>query len=232
MENRKIRPILKTCIASFKIAIFVTYICFLFGCQGSIASQLIANSYPTAPRNYKTAGFENAEEVSNYARNYQYLAFKISQEDWRAFYMKFPEYWIDIQNSKSNTFMNDYNSGYTAYAFKWNLLKKKEAWDNDTLKRLDDKKVVSGDDVFKVIYAIGVPERIIWDNDFEILIYNDDKCILIQNNKCSSILACKGCVKKMSAEEIRARHLPPNGDSYTISNAEILTLLRQKRPIY
>lgn len=137
-----------------QLFLFLGMLSLLFGCQGSIASQIIANSYPTASRNYLTAGFERSEDVGTYVRHYQYLAFKIADEDWRSFYVKFPEYWKDIQNSKSFTFMNDYNSGYTAYAFRWNMMNRKKNWDDATVKRLIAKEVLKGEPLAKVYSVI------------------------------------------------------------------------------
>lgn len=212
--------------------ILLTLLCLLSGCQGSIASQVIANSYPTELRNYKTAGFNSTDEINGYAKHSQYLAFKISSEDWRSFYSRFPEYWIDIQNSKSYTFMNDYNQGYTAYAFRWNMMNKKKSWDDATIERLTQKKLLGGDDTYKIVFAMGPPERIIWDNDFEILIYNNDSALLLKDSKYASMSECKGCVKKMDTTEKINKSLDINQEYFTKSNDEVLSDLKLTRPAY
>ena len=204
----------------------------LAGCGGSIAAQVIANSYPTAPRNYKTAGFDNSDQIRDYALNYKYLAFKISNEDWDAFYKRFPEYWSDIQDAKGNAFMNDYNVGYTAYAFRWNMMRYKEKWDEPTIKRLKSNQIVRGDDLYKTIYALGSPERIIWDNDFDILIYKNDVAVLIDNDKYKEKMDCNKCTIKMNYEEKRRNSLDPNADIYVMNDDQVLTLLKQIRPEY
>jgi len=202
----------------------------LFACQGSIASQVISNSYPTAPRNYKTAGFDNSADISDYTKHYQYLALKISDEDWRAFYQKFPEYWRDIQNSKSYTFMNDYNTGYTAYSFRWNMMNKKRGWDKVTVERLQSKKVIIGDDIYQIIFSLGVPVRILWDNDFDILFYKDDTAIILEDSKLKCVNACQECTKKMSSTEKEDRGIKVLEDVFTRSDDEVLKILKLTRP--
>lgn len=204
----------------------------LIGCQGSIASQVIANSYPTEPRNYKTAGFDSSGQIGAYTKHYQYLAFKISREDWEAFYKRFPEYWRDIQKSKSYTFMNDYNTGYTAYAFRWNMMNKKKEWDGITIERLKSKFIVRGDDIYKIVFALGIPDRLLWDNDFDILIYNDDTAIIIENDKCEYSANCHDCTKYLSTEEKNKKLINTTDDVFAISDNEMLKILKQTRPEY
>lgn len=215
-----------------QLCLFLGMISLLFGCQGSIASQIIANSYPTAPRNYLSAGFEKSEDVGAYAKQYQYLAFKMTEDDWRGFYVRFPEYWKDMQSSKSYTFMNDYNSGYTAYAFRWNMLNKKKKWDDGTVNRLIAKNVLKGDNIYQVVFSLGIPERILWDNDFDILIYGNDIAISIDNVVVNKIYACKGCCKKMSLTDKQNRNLDINADIFVISEDEVLRILNLSRPEY
>lgn len=204
----------------------------LYGCQGSIASQVIANSYPTAPRNYKTAGFANANEIDDYTKHYQYLAFKISSEDWSAFYSRFPEYWSDIQKSKSYTFMNDYNAGYTAYAFRWNLMNKRNKWDQTTIERLETKQIIKEDDIYKIVFAVGMPQRILWDNDFDILMYSNGNAILLDNNKYKYSVECKECIKKIEYIDGINKKNEGSEDEYTKSLDSILKTLSLTRPEY
>jgi hypothetical protein len=204
----------------------------LNGCQGSIASQLIANSYPTKPRNYITAGFDNSYEIDDYAKNYEYFAFKISTDDWRSFYNRFPEYWKDIQKSKSYTFMNDYNAGYTAYAFRWNLINKKKEWDKETIERPKAKIVVEGDDIYKIVFALQTPKRILWDNDFDILIYNDTTSLSLEHGKLNNMMTCFTCLNKLSEDDKRIMGINEKGDVYRLGDDEVLKTMKLSRPDY
>ena len=196
---------------------------FLFGCQGSIASQIIANSYPTQPRNYKAAGFDTVDEMDSYVKNYLYLASKISKEDWDAFFKRFPEYWVDIQYSKG-TFSGDYNAGYTAYAFRWNMINKRKTWDEATIERLKSKKLIDGDDIYKIIFSVGVPQRLLWDNDFEILIYNNNVAIRILDGKFNTENKCSECT---NIALVRSGKI-----YYDINNDEVLKIMNLNRPSY
>ncbi len=208
------------------------FLCSLNGCQGSVASQVIAHSYPSAPRNYKSAGFENANEVKEYATHAQYLAFKISFEDWVAFYKRFPEYWIDLQNSKNYTFMGDYNKGYTAYAFRWNMMKKKNSWDKKTIERLNAKNLILEDDIYKIVFAMGIPERIIWDNDFDILIYKNNTALILRNERYFSIMECNSCAIKLDPREQVYKSVDPTRSYYLKSDDDVLSVLKLTRPTY
>lgn len=63
----------------------------------------------------------------------------------------------------------EFHPMYTAYAFKWNTDRRRQKWDEPTVRRLDAKTLAIGDDVFKTIYARGVPSRVVSTNDFELL---------------------------------------------------------------
>lgn len=205
----------------------------MYGCQGSIASQVIANSYKTEPRNYKSAGFNNVSEMDDYVKNYEYLALKMSTEDWDSFYKRFPEYWTAVQNSKSYTFMNDYNSGYTAYAFRWNMMKREKTWDIKTVERLRLKKLESGDDIYKIIYSEGIPQRLIWNNDFDILAYDNGDTISLKENTCFIKAECKECLKKVTDYNINTNGVSRNGAArYEISDDNVAKIFGITRSEY
>jgi hypothetical protein len=197
----------------------------LLGCQGSVVSQMMASSYPVAPRNYKTAGFTNIEEVKDYERNSPYFAFKISADEWKSFYNRFPEYWYDIQTSKNIAFVSDFHPGYTAYAFKWNLDSKKKEWDESTTNRLASKNLSKGDDIYKIVFALGVPYRIMWDNDFDILMYENDTAVLLKNNLFDYSTTCKGCTS-WSMNMFQSEHSLFKGSD------KLLEVLHLTRPNY
>jgi hypothetical protein len=205
----------------FSVAILLV----LSGCQGSLISQMYAASYPTEPRNYKPAGFNSRDEIRAYADYYQYLAFKIPSEDWEMFYRRFPEYWRDIQLSKSIAFAEDYSPGYTAYAFKWNIDCKQKGWDDPTLKRLRAKILSPGDDAYKIIFALGMPPVIIWDNDFDILLYDDGSAVLLKDNKFNSSMSCTKCTEYPLTNGVK-------GDNRYKSSDKILKILNLKRDAY
>jgi hypothetical protein len=227
-SSKKMNDLVLTKIIKLLFALAV--LSLLYSCQGSIASQVIANSYPTAPRNYKTAGFDNSDDINTYTKHYQYLALKISDEDWSAFYKKFPEYWKDIQAAKSYTFMNDFNSGYTAYAFRWNMINKKKKWDEATIERLQSKKVLRGDDIYQIVFSLGIPDRIIWDNDFDILIYKDNTAITLEDSRYKCVNECQECSKRMSTIDKQDKKIDQIEDVLTFSDDEVLKILKLTRP--
>ena len=87
----------------------------------------------------------------------------------------------------------EYHPWYSAYAFRWTTLNKKNSWSNDVIDRLTQHKVIKGDDVFKVIYAIGPFEAMIWDNDFEILLYASGKALIMDHGNLMEVKDCEGC---------------------------------------
>jgi hypothetical protein len=167
-------------------------------------------------RNYKPAGFNSREEVKMYLPYNFYLAKKLTSEEWAAFYNRFPEYWQDIQSAKhylGGTI--EYHPWYTAYAFRWITLNRKMPnWDQILLGRLSHKEIEIGDDVFKIVYAFTPPERLIWDNDFEILLYQDPPIAVIMKN---------GLAKEI---------LPYGYNKTSFSDDDIISELGLTRPKY
>lgn len=113
------------------------------------------------PRHFKSAGFQSWDEAKEYIQDYLYYANKLTDEEWDAFYHRFPEYWKDSQQAKLLGSTMEYHPAYTAYAFKWNTDKRKNKWNEKTLKRLRIGSIVEGDTIFKVVHARGVPGRVI-----------------------------------------------------------------------
>lgn len=222
-------PILR--VLFFVMVIILTSL-NLIGCQGSVVSSIVSYSFPKEPRNYRPVGFDNADQIDKYADYYEYFALKIAHDEWTSFYRKFPEYWQDIQKSKQYTFFGDYHPGYTAYAFKWLTSIKKKDWDGDIIKRLEDGRLSEGDDIFKLIYALGVQDRLIWDNDFEILIFGN-KAIVLKKSAYGKTIDCDKCSVLLSSSELLDRKIEPSQQKhYILSDDSVIKILSLVRPAY
>tara|TARA_Y100000780_G_scaffold84483_1_gene76409 strand:- start:1033 stop:1590 length:558 start_codon:yes stop_codon:yes gene_type:complete len=151
------------------------------------------------PRNFKPVGFNSADEAELYVPDYLYYANKLTDEEWDAFYQKFPEYWKDLQKAKSIGFAPDYHPWYTAYSFKWNTGRRKGNWSDQDIERLNQKRLKKGDTIFKVIDSWGVPTRVIWDNDFEILTFRNNVAVVFIDGVYAYQRKCKGCFKNSMA---------------------------------
>ena len=124
------------------------------------------------PEQYKPAGFSSVDEVYPYLGLTNYLAIQLTPHEWDDFYKRFPDYWKDLQLAKTFGGTLEYHPWYTAYAFRWTTLnKKKPTWSTTKIMRLDAGTIENGDTPFEIFYAKGAPQRLLWDNDFEILIY-------------------------------------------------------------
>ena len=178
-------------------------------------------------RNFKPAGFESVTEVYPYLTNYLYYANKLTSEEWKTFYNRFPEYWNDIQQAKSFGGTHDYHPWYSAYAFRWTTLKNKDMWADDIIQRLSRHEIIEGDDIFKIVFAFGPPDSIIWDNDFEVLFYKSNKALIMNNGQLSKIKDCKGCAPIIDSHLDKSNNYI---DGYTI--IEALQKLNLERPQY
>lgn len=140
------------------------------------------------PRNYKPAGYESWKEATPYVSNYKYYALKLSDAEWKAFYKEFPEYWKDIENARHIPLSGsiEYHPTYVAYAFRWTRIQRQQGWDQETRDRLQRKELVPGDSIFMIDAAHGPIDRLIWDNDFEILLYEPNLAISIENDAYAS----------------------------------------------
>ena len=173
------------------------------------------------PRHFKPAGFNSADEAQLYVADYLYYANKLTDEEWDAFYHRFPEYWKDIQDAKTIGSTMEYHPWYTAYSFKWNTNRRKMNWSAEEIDRLKDKQLKKGDTVFKVVDSWGVPGHVIWDNDFEILAFNNNKATIFIDGVYAYQEECKGCFEKYS--DITESGMDTN---------DVLETLRLKRPSF
>lgn len=145
------------------------------------------------PANFKPAGFESWEEAKEYLIESEYFAKKLSPEEWSSFYRRFPEYWDDIQTAKKMGSTLEFHPVYTAYAYRWTSLKRKTIWSPEVLARLERKEASRGDDIFKITYALGAPARVLYDNDFEILLYKDGSAIILNDGTYRLRTTCLNC---------------------------------------
>jgi hypothetical protein len=199
----------------------------------------------TQPRNYKPAGFESSKEASEYVADYLYYASKLTSDEWSEFYSRFPEYWKDMQTAKSIGSTNDFHPWYTAYAFKWITNKKAATWGDETNERLREGLLARGDDIFKVVVGRGVPVRIIWDNDFEILLFRGNYAAIFQDSGYSEQKRCTGCATKQfekqsggliiypgGIEGITSKKVDGQGSVYVMKKNDVLRALRLTRRTY
>lgn len=174
---------------------------FISGCAGSLTQQVVSEYYQKDPENYLAAGFNSVEEIQTYLPHYLYFAFKISSEEWHQFYQKFPEYWLKVQHSKKTSFSNDFNRGYTAYAFRWTTLNRQKGWPLEISKRLSNKEIAKEDDVFRIVYALGSPQRVVWNNNFEILLYQNGLSYLMEKEVLKETKVCEKCCEELTENE-------------------------------
>jgi hypothetical protein len=151
-------------------------------------------------RNYKAAGFESAKEARGYLPSYLYLSRQLTAAEWDAFYQRFPEYWKAMQGAKELGVTTDFYDWYSAYAFRWTTLARRPSWTAPDLERLSRKQVSQGDDVFQIVYALGPPVRVIWNNDVEALIFAQDHAVLLKEHRADRVTVCRNCAKKFSAD--------------------------------
>lgn len=175
----------------------------------------------TTRENYVPAGFSSVAEARAYVPEYLYYAKKLTPTEWEEFYRRFPEYWKDIQTAKIFGSTMEFHPWYSAYAFKWNSLRKKQQWDVATVSRLEKGELLAGDDIFKTTYSLGPSVRIIWDNDFEILTYGSGKAIIFENGLLSRLVPCQGC-------DMRYNHSSREG----MQDKDVITTLGLRRPTY
>lgn len=180
-------------------------------------------------RNYRPAGFESSNEVKPYLEHRLYFAKQISHDEWDAFYKRFPEYWNDIQYAKTIGSTMEFHPWYVAYAMRWVTLNKKLLqWDKHTIARLNAKEIVKGDDVFKIVYALTPPKRLIWDNDFEILLYESvPNAILMNGGVVAEIKECNGCWKQEEQSDTNTPWI-----KIGMNENDVLSELKLLRPTY
>lgn len=182
---------------------------------------LLLTACVTNRENYIPAGFNSAAEARAYVPEYLYYAKKLTSKEWDEFYLRFPEYWKDVQSAKMLGSRIEFHPWYTAYAFKWSTLRKRQLWDAATVSRLENGELVAGDDVFKTIFSFGPPERVVWDNDFEILTYASGKALIFESGLLARTAPCPGC-------GVRYNSASREGTT----DAEVVATLGLKRPTY
>jgi len=147
-------------------------------------------------RHYKPAGFKTVEEAQEYLPDYLYYARKLTPADWSAFYQRFPEYFDDIQMAKTLGGTLEFHPYYTAYAFKWTLDRRRLAWSEAVVRRLQEGRIEPGDDPFMVVFARGVPGRVVSTNDFELLLYKPDVALRFKDGVFLEQRVCGGCARR------------------------------------
>lgn len=154
---------------------------------------LIVSGCVNTPRHYIAAGFQSSQEAQEYVGNYIYYSSKITPDEWRAFYQRFPEYYKDIQTAKALGSTMEFHPWYTAYAFKWTTDNRKRGWAHQDISRLNRGDIKPGDNIFKVVYAKGPPKRFVWNNDFEIALYEPDVALIFDAGSFSRQATCDNC---------------------------------------
>ena len=145
---------------------------------------------------YGPAGFASFDQARPYVQEYQYFALKLSPEEWREFYARFPDYWKDMQTGKALGSSIEQHPAYTAYAFRWTTLRKADAWPPEVRRRLNEKVLAPGDDIFRITYALGPPARIVWNNRAEILVYSSNQALILSLGTYKTSASCAGCSER------------------------------------
>ena len=182
---------------------------------------LVFSGCVNTPAQFKPAGFQSSDEAQEYVTNYLYYANKLTPAEWEAFYRRFPEYWKDIQTAKQIGGSMDFHPWYTAYAFKWTTLRKKQTWEPAMVLRLEQGELLPGDDIYKSVFGRGTPFRVIWDNDFELLIYKSGKALIFNDGVFSREKYCSGC---SATYDQRARE--------GMTEDDVIAALGLQRPTY
>jgi len=181
------------------------------------------------PRNFKPAGFDSSDEVLPYVHITSYLTANLEDIDWKIFYKRFPEYWEDIQLAKYLGGTIDHHPWYTAYAFRWTTLnRKKPTWSAEKIRRLERHQFVPGDTPFEIFYGLGPPERLMWDNDFEILLYETDVALIMESGRLKKNKICTNCWEFILDHDDET----PVEDQMKLHDNQILATLGLSRPDY
>jgi hypothetical protein len=190
-----------------------------------LLASAVVSACVTNPENYKPAGFDSAGEARAYVPEYLYYAKKLTSKDWEDFYNRFPEYWKDVQTARQFGSTVDFHPWYSAYAFRWTTLRRKASWPAPTLERLARQEVEPGDDAFQVVFALGPPGRVIWDNDFEVLAYASGKALIFDSGRLARIASCAGC-------DVARREERRDEGRVGMTDIEVLDALKLARPRY
>ena len=101
------------------------------------------------------------------------------------------------------------------------MKRKEEVWTKECITRLEKQKIEKNDTSFQVVYAIGPPKRIVWNNEFEIFIYEDGMALIFEEGLYASEKLCEGCYEKYNDQL-----------SEGFTNEDIIQKLGLKRPKY
>ncbi len=143
---------------------------------------------------YKPAGFATFKEALPYFRPHAYYAHKLSRSEWDAFYRQFPAYFKTTEEAKASGGNLYYQALFTAYAFRWTTLQRKQGWSAEERVRLAAGKIQKGDDVFKVVDALGPANRVIYNNEIEALIYwNAGEGLILRDGVLQDRKPCPAC---------------------------------------
>jgi hypothetical protein len=192
-------------------------------------------------RYYKSVGFNNKNEVEKFTyENSFYFSRQLSSTEWDKFYKNFPEFYEYQMTSSpdvSPVVMTSYGSFamdipirkhldpiLVAYAFKWSLINREKIWDNKLKKRLGLKILNEEDNIFKIVKVLGIPERVIWNNEHEVLLYKPNKAILLKDGFYAGEELCKMCYKPFIVEDV-FRDLVETG----MSDDEVIVLLNNSK---
>jgi|GEM_PF-4589342 len=173
---------------------------------------------------FKLVGFQSANEVWPYTKYTLYYASHLTKTEWEIFYKRFPEFLKRTESSKMLLGGSDNQPPFTPYAFKWTTFNRAKEWPLETKERLFRGQIEKGDDVFQVVWALGPPERIIWDNDSEVLAYKrGQQALIMDSSKVQETKQCKGCWEDYRIDEI-------TGVIIGIKDYEVLRELGLTRP--
>lgn len=147
--------------AKFTVAIFL--VAFSAGCASM--------------DQYKAVGFDSPLQLFQYAEYTQYYGMRLNADDWRTFCERFP----DLLAGGNCTTAPLINPDLNILAYHWTMQQRKDKWDAATLERLAAKDIRPGDSIYHINWAWGPPQRIIWDHNAEVILYDDTAYIMGQS---------------------------------------------------
>ena len=143
--------------------------------------------------NLSSAGFKSSDEARLFVPDYLFYAQQLTPDEWRAFYVRFPEYFTDMQQAKTLGMSMEYHPWYTAFAFRWTSSQRKAAWPPETVARLQRGEVKPGDDVFMIVEAFGPPQRIVTSNWGSVMAYATNRAYVIRDGRLAAAADCIAC---------------------------------------
>jgi len=154
---------------------------------------------------YKVLGFNSKKEAMDYSEGgtirfdlTAYFSLYLSPDEWRRFYLDFPEIWVTYAHGSSNLRQYPWRA---SIAWRWTTLNRMKNWDPKVTARLKEHQIESGDNAFKLIYAFGEPLRLYWDTNLEIFFYKPDKAFILEGGILKEERVCGGCWENPSLVE-------------------------------